>query len=107
MKQKIKRLMTLALCLTLLLGAVPAAVSADSATGFPDVPEGAWYTQYLGRIMEVQAMMGVNNIITGMWDDDYGGLAFHPNDPVTRGQFLKMIFEAAQSSGNEDRKSVV
>ena len=101
MKRRIKRLMTLALCLTLLLGAVPAAVSADSATGFPDVPEGAWYTQYLGRIMEVQAMMGVNNIITGMWDDDYNGLAFHPNDPVTRGQFLKMIFEAAQSSGNE------
>jgi hypothetical protein len=46
-------------------------------------------------------MMGVNNIITGMWDDAYNGLAFHPNDPVTRGQFLKMIFEAAQSSGNE------
>ena len=54
--------MTLVLCLTLLLSAVPAAVSADSATGFPDVPEGAWYTQYLGRIMEVQTMMGVNNI---------------------------------------------
>ena len=45
MKRRIKRLMLLALCLTLLLGAVPAAVSADGASGFPDVPEGAWYTQ--------------------------------------------------------------
>ena len=47
MKRTIKRALTLILCLTILLGAVPAAVSADGASGFPDVPEGAWYTQYL------------------------------------------------------------
>ena len=101
LKRMIKRGLTLALSLILLLTALPAAVFADSLTGFPDVPEDAWYVQYLGPIMQAQAMMGVNNIITGMWDDEFNGLAFRPNDPVTRGQFLKMLFEAAQSSGNE------
>ena len=102
MKQKLKRSLTLLLCTVLLLSALPAFTAADSVTGFPDVPEGAWYVQYLGPIMKAQAMMGVNNIITGMYDSEHGDtLVFHPNDPVTRGQFLKMIFEAAQSSGNE------
>lgn len=100
MKRTMKRGLTLLLALVLLLAALPVAASADGATGFPDVPEGAWYVQYLGPIMQAQALMGVNNIITGMWDDAYNGLAFHPNDPVTRGQFLKMIFEAAMSVGN-------
>ena len=99
----LKRGLTAILCAMLLLAALPAATSADSVTGFPDVPEGAWYAEkYLGPIMQAQAMMGVNNIITGMYDREHGDtLVFHPNDPVTRGQFLKMIFEAAQSSGNE------
>ena len=102
MKRLFKRGVTLLLSLVLLLAAVPVAVSADTVTGFPDVPEGAWYVRYLGPIMQAQAKMGVNNIITGMHDDAYGDtLVFHPDDPVTRGQFLKMIFEAAQSSGNE------
>lgn len=101
MKRSVKRGFVLLLSLALLLSALPVAVSADSVTGFPDVPEGAWYVQYLGPIMQAQAMMGVNNIITGMWDDGYNSLAFHPDDSVTRGQFLKMIFEAAQSSGNQ------
>ena len=100
MKKYWKRVLTLLLSLALLLGALPVMAGADSATGFPDVPEGAWYVQYLGPIMQAQAMMGVNNIITGMWDED-GTLRFHPQEHVTRGQFLKMIFEAAQSSGNQ------
>ena len=100
MKRIFKRTLTLLLSLVLLLAALPVPAAADGITGFPDVPEGAWYVQYLGPIMEAQVILGVNNIITGMWDDEYNGLAFHPNDPVTRGQFLKMIFEAALSAGN-------
>ena len=100
MKRTIKRALTLLLSLTLLLAALPATASADSVTGFPDVPENAWYVKYLGPIMQAQAMMGVNNIISGMKDKD-GTLKFFPQEKVTRGQFLKMIFEAAQSSGNE------
>ena len=96
MKQKLMRGVAALLCAVLLLCALPAAVCADSETGFPDVPEGAWYVQYLGPIMKVQAMMGVNNIITGYTDG-----TFRPKKEVTRGEFLKMIFEAAQSSGNE------
>ena len=95
-----KRALSLALSMVLLLTALPVAVSADARTGFPDVPEDAWYVQYLGPIMQVQAMLGVNNIISGIQESD-GTLTFHPDDPVTRGQFLKMLFEAAQSSGNE------
>ena len=101
MKKTVQRGILTLLCALMLLSALPAAAAADNGTGFPDVPEGVWYAQYLTPIMHAQAMMGVNNIITGMWDDDYNGLAFHPNDYVTRGQFLKMIFEAASSSGNE------
>lgn len=101
-KRKLKRAVTALLSALMLLAALPVAALADSATGFPDVPEGAWYVQYLNPIMEAQRKMGVNNIITGMYDDDHPDtLVFHPDDPVTRGQFLKMIFEAASSSGNQ------
>ena len=96
MKQKLKRGLIMLLSVLLLLGALPVAASADSVTNFPDVPEGAWYVQYLGPIMQVQAMMGVNNIITGYPDGE-----FKPQKDVTRGEFLKMIFEAASSSGNQ------
>ena len=95
-KQKLTRGLSALLCALLLLAALPAAARADSETGFPDVPEGAWYIKYLGRIMQVQEMMKVNNIISG-----YSDGTFRPKREVTRGEFLKMIFEAAQSSGNE------
>ena len=96
MKQKMKRALTALLSVLLLVAALPVAARADSETGFPDVPEGAWYVQYLGPIMHVQKMMGVNNIITGYTDG-----TFRPKNDVTRGEFLKMIFEAAASSGNQ------
>ncbi len=96
MKQTLKRGLTALLCAVLLLTALPAAVSGDGVTGFPDVPEGAWYAAYLGKIIQAQAMVGVNNIIGGYPDG-----SFQPEREVTRGEFLKMIFEAAQSSGNE------
>ena len=101
MKQKLIRGLAALLCAAVLLSALPSAARADSETGFTDVPEGAWYVQYLGPIMKAQAIMGVNNIITG-----FGDGTFHPTEEVTRGQFLKMIFEAAQSSGNEISLSV-
>ena len=96
MKQSIKRGLTALLCAVLLLSALPFAVSGDSVTGFPDVPEGAWYVQYLGKIIQAQAMVGVSNIIGGYPDG-----TFRPDQQVKRGEFLKMIFEAARSSGNE------
>ena len=100
MKRDLKRGLIALLSAVLLLTALPAAALADDGTGFPDVPANAWYGQSLGKIMDAQAKMGVNNIITGMYDDA-GTLMFYPDEPVIRGQFLKMIFEAAQSSGNQ------
>ena len=96
MKQKLMRGVAALLCAAVLLSALPVAAGADSVTGFPDVPENAWYVKYLGKIIEVQAMMHVNNIIGGYPDG-----TFKPQREVTRGEFLKMIFEAAQSSGNQ------
>ncbi len=96
MKRNLTRVLTMLLCAALLCAAAPVAAHADSVTGFPDVPEGIWYVQYLGPIMQAQAKMGVNNIIGGYPDG-----TFMPQREVTRGEFLKMIFEAAQSSGNQ------
>ncbi len=96
MKRNLIRCLTVMLCAVVLLSTAPVAVRADSVTGFPDVPEGIWYVQYLGPIMKAQAKMGVNNIIGGYPDG-----SFQPEREVTRGEFLKMIFEAAQSSGNQ------
>ena len=96
MKRVFKRTLTLLLSAVLLLAVLPAAASADSVTGFPDIPEGAWYAQSIGKIMQAQAMVGVNNIIGGYPDG-----TFQPENLVKRGEFLKMIFEAARSSGND------
>jgi len=104
MKRTRNRILTLLLSALMLIGTLPVTAGADSVTGFPDVPEDAWYVQYLGPIMEAQRKMGVNNIISGMYDDTdtYGKdtLVFQPDRFVKRGEFLKMLFEAAQSSGN-------
>ena len=96
MKRKLIRGLTVLLCAVILFSAAPITARADSVTGFPDVPEGIWYETELGKIMQAQAQMGVNNIIGGYPDG-----TFQPQREVTRGEFLKMIFEAAQSSGNQ------
>ena len=60
MKRNLIRCLTLMLCAVVLLSTAPVAARADGVTGFPDVPEGIWYVQYLGPIMKAQAKMGVN-----------------------------------------------
>ena len=96
MKRNLIRGLIVLLCSVILFSAAPVDARADSVTGFPDVPEGIWYETELGKIMQAQAQMGVNNIIGGYPDGE-----FKPGNKVTRGEFLKMIFEAAQSSGNQ------
>ena len=96
MKERLFRRIAVLLCVMLLLTALPVSVGADSVTGFPDVPEGAWYVQYLDPIIKAQQSVGANNIITGYPDG-----TFQPNREVTRGEFLKIIFEAANAQGNE------
>ena len=95
MKTKCRRALALLLGFVLLLAAVPVGAGA-AALSFPDVPAGAWYKPYLDKIMEVQAMMGVNNIISGYPNGNFG-----PTDSVKRGEFLKMLFEASEACGNE------
>ena len=60
MKRKLIRGLTVLLCAVILLSAAPIAARADSVTGFPDVPEGIWYVQYLGKIMQAQAQLEAN-----------------------------------------------
>ena len=78
-----------------------AALSVSvSAASFPDIPDGAWYDNYVYQLVHLADAfaegMDVPRIISG-YDD---GL-FHPEDPVTRGEFLKMICEACAAQGND------
>ena len=79
----------LLLLLCLLLLPLPAA-AAGSATGFPDVPSGAWYE---GMLLKLRTY--TPGIIDGIRDAD-GVLRFHPGKPVLRGEFLKMAMTAAE-----------
>ena len=96
MKTRCKKILTLLLGLALLLAAMPVSAGAEDAVVFRDVPANAWYRAELNKIMEVQAMFGVNNIITGYPDG-----SFKPDGNVKRGEFLKMLFEASEACGNE------
>lgn len=95
MRSKSKRFFTTLVCLVLVLAALrPVRADADSA--FPDVPANAWYQTYLNKIIWAQQSVGQMNIITGYPDG-----TFRPADQVKRGEWLKMLFEAAEACGNQ------
>ncbi|MBQ9411590.1 MAG: S-layer homology domain-containing protein [Oscillospiraceae bacterium] len=85
---------TLGLLLALAMSAAgltgAQAMPADPSP-FPDVPEGAWYADALLKIRTYTP-----GIISGK-DDGDGVLRFHPEDPVLRGEFLKMSMTAAEA----------
>lgn len=88
-----KRIITLALCAAMLLCAAPVQSAGDNATGFSDVPENIWYEYAL-----TQMLANTPGIINGYPDG-----RFHPDDIVTRGEFLKMIITAAEEGHTIDR----
>ena len=90
-----RKICILLLCAALVFAAVPVSAGA-AAISFPDVPEGAWYGQYLNKIIWAQQQVGLMNIISGYPDG-----TFKPDDPVKRCEWLKMLFEAAESSGSQ------
>ena len=91
-----RRFCILFLCAVLLLAAVPMSAGAVSADSFPDVYTTDWFYPYLDKIMWAQSQVGQMNIISGYPDGTFG-----PGDPVKRCEFLKMLFEAVESSGNQ------
>lgn len=97
--KKMKRILVLALALLMFVQTVPMTSAAGNKY-FTDVPAGAWYEDELNAIMDAQAMMGTNSIISGYADEKGNptGL-FGPKDSLTRAQFLKMILEAAAATG--------
>ncbi len=102
MRRLTKLILSLLLAAALTLSAVPAGRAAETGSStFSDVPTGAWYEQQLNKIIEAQQMVGQMNIISGYPDGTFG-----PNKQVLRGEFLKMIFEAAESSGNQTSLAV-
>ncbi len=79
----------LALCITLLApGSAPAG--AAGAAAFPDVAEGSWYAGALQKLVTYTP-----GIINGVADRD-GVTRFYPDNPVRRGEFLKMSLVAAE-----------
>lgn len=92
MKRKIISFVLAALLLT---GAIPVRASAD--TWFYDVPAGAWYSEYIDTLVSNEWTSG---IISG-----YGDGTFRPENTVKRGEFLKLIFEAAGAQGNSTLRS--
>lgn len=95
MKRKIICFLALALCLAAVLGVAAPAGAAEgvvrvSNTGFPDVQPLDWYEEAILRMQNYTP-----GIISGIRDAD-GVLRFHPDDPVKRGEFLKMAMTAAE-----------
>lgn len=83
-----KKTKVIAVIIALLLTAsifsqVPAAAFGD-VIDFPDVDSGEWYSKYVDTLTYLEIING---------KDD--GL-FHPNDTVTRGEFIKMIMCATE-----------
>lgn len=84
MKNKMKRLISVIICIMMLFSfSLPVFASKNNSKnnshGFKDVQEGYWaYDQIM--------WMFDNNIIVGIGDD-----LFSPNDTVTRSQFAKMM----------------
>ena len=88
MKKHLISTLALILACALLL---PAAPVQATRTGFPDVPGGCWYEQSLLILQNY-----LPGIIDGMVDAD-GVKRFHPDDNVTRGQFLRMAMTAGEA----------
>lgn len=86
MKTMKKRFLILLLAFALVLAALP--VTTVSAASFYDVPRDAWYAVYINQITRVPGII-----------DGYSDGSFKPDDPVKRGEFLKMICEAEDASG--------
>ena len=86
MRKFFRRALYLILALGMLISAVPAYAAQ---TQFPDVKPGAWYEEYMNKVT------GLPGIINGIRDKD-DVLRFYPDNPVKRGEFLKMVVKAAQ-----------
>ncbi len=88
-KKGIKRSITLALSLLML-----CAAALPASAEFSDVVKGSWYENYISQITQL------SGIING-----YSDGTFRPDNNVTRGEFLKMIFEAAMNQGGSGFRS--
>jgi hypothetical protein len=83
--KKTAKILALILAVTIFSAAAVLPASAfENVIIFPDVPQNAWYADDLYKLTYY-------GIINGMDDGN-----FHPNDTVTRGQFIKMIGSATE-----------
>ncbi len=83
-----KRFLAIALCAALFAAAMPLGVSA-----FWDVDSEEWYGEYIDKVSSVGVIQG------------YEDGSFRPFDQVKRGEFLKMVFEAAIAAGGSGFRS--
>lgn len=78
-----KRLISALLAFVLAFGVLGATAPAAEAAGFPDVKQGDWFYSDVSTLTQL-------GIVNGMDDG-----CFHPDDPVKRGEFIKMLAIAA------------
>ena len=91
--RKIKGIKT-AITLSLALAALLASAMPASAASFSDVNKGDWYEPYISQITQISGII-----------DGYEDGTFLPDNYVKRGEFLKMIYEAAMNQGGSPFRS--
>ena len=91
--RKIKGIKT-AVTLSLALAALAAPAAPASAADFLDVKKGEWYEPYISQITQISGII-----------DGYEDGTFLPDNYVKRGEFLKMIYEAAMNQGGSPFRS--
>lgn len=81
-----KRVLALMLAIVLLLAAMPVSAAYGTTKSFSDVPADAWYKDQLDALVSVGGVSG------------YPDGSFHPEDTLTRGEFITMLFNVANTA---------
>ena len=81
------RTLSLVLAVAVLLGSI-TTVSARTGTAksFSDVPDNAWYQDELNSLTSLEIIKG------------YEDGTFHPEEKLTRGEFITMLFNATETA---------
>ncbi len=67
-------------------------IGGNITSDYIDVPNGAWYEPYIGFFEALGYLDGI---------DKTGGINIYPTQPITRGEFVQLVFEISALSQRE------